>query len=126
MRIVTDGRVAKFVSEVVGKGFVPPFTCMGIERHGEVIAGVLFNVYEPPDVHVTVAGYGWTKGFLADVGAYVFGTLKCERMTAITEQPRIVRIAERLGGQVEGRLRHHFGVGRDGYVIGILASEYKY
>lgn len=124
--IISDERVARFVSDAVGKGFVPPYTCMGIERDGQIIAGVLFNVYEPPDVHVTVAGRGWTKGFLADVGQYVFGSLKCERITAITEQPRIVRIAERLGGQVEGRLRNHFGQGRDGFVVGILKEDYRW
>jgi RimJ/RimL family protein N-acetyltransferase len=124
--IVTDERVAKFISDAVGKGFVPPFTCMGIERHGEIIAGVLFNVYEPPDVHVTVAGHGWTKSFLTDVGQYVFGTLRCQRMTAITEQPRIVRIAERLGGQVEGMLRNHFGPGRNAFIVGILKEDYPW
>lgn len=47
-------------------------------------------------------------------------------MTAITEQPKIVRIGERLGGQVEGCLRNHFGPMRDGYVIGILKNEYRF
>jgi RimJ/RimL family protein N-acetyltransferase len=126
LRIVGDDRVAKFISDAVGKGFVPPFTCMGIERDGQIIGGALFNVYEQPDIHVTVAGKGWTRGFFAEVGQYVFGTLKCERITAITEQPKVVRIAERLGGQVEGCLRHHFGKGRDGYVIGILKDDYRW
>jgi RimJ/RimL family protein N-acetyltransferase len=124
--IVTDERVAKFVSESVGKGFVPPYTCMGIERDGEVIGGVLFNVFEGPDIHVTIAGTGWTRGFFAEVGHYVFDQLKCERMTAITEQVKVVRIGERLGGQVEGLLRNHFGKGRDGFVIGILKEDYPW
>jgi RimJ/RimL family protein N-acetyltransferase len=123
---VSDDRVAKFVSDKVGKGFVPPFICMGIERDGQIVGGALFNVYEPPDIHVTVAGQGWTRGFFAEVGQYVFGALKCERITAITEQPKVVRIAERLGGRVEGRLRNHFGKGRDGYVIGILKEDYPW
>lgn len=126
MKIVTDERVARFVSDATGQGFVPPYTCMGIEKDGDIIAGVLFNVFEGADVHVSVAGAGWSKGFLADVGHYVFGILKCERMTAITEQPRIIRIAERLGGQIEGRLRDHFGPGRDGYIVGILKHEYRF
>lgn len=124
--IVTDERVARFVGERVGSVIVPPFTSMGIERDGEIIAGVIFNHFERTDVHVTVAGHGWTKGFFAEVGHYAFGTLKVCRMTAITEQPAIVRIAERLGGQVEGLMRDHFGPSRDGYLVGILKQDWKF
>lgn len=124
--IVSDERVARFVSEQVGAGLCPPFTAMGTERHGKIINGVIFNCFEGADVHVTIAGHGWTKGFLADVGQYVFGKLKCERITVQTEQPKIVRIAERLGGQVEGLKRDHFGKGRDAFIVGILKHEYRF
>ncbi len=125
-RYVADERVARFVSEMVGHAFVPPFTCMGIEKDGQVIAGVIYNVFEGADVHVTIAGRGWTRGFLSDVGAYVFGALKCERITVQTEQAKIVRIAERLGGQVEGLKRNHFGRGRDAFIVGILKEDYPW
>ena len=124
--IVTDDRVARFVGERVGASIVPPYTAMGIEHEGEIIAGVVFNHYERFDVHATVAGRGFTKGFLADVGEYVFGQLKCIRITVITEQPKVVRIAERLGGQVEGLLRNHFGPDRDGFLVGILKEDYPW
>lgn len=124
--IVTDERVARFVSEKTGVAFVPPYTVMGIERDGEVIAGVLFNIFEGADVHMSVAGSGWTKGFLAEVGHYAFDILKCERITALTEQPEVVRLAERLGGQVEGLMRNHFGRGRNAFVVGFLRDEWKF
>lgn len=124
--IVSDDRVARFVGETIGVGFVPPFTCMGIEKDGEITAGVLFNIFEGADVHISVAGHGWTKGFFAEVGHYVFSVLGCERMTAITESTEVVRLAERLGGQIEGCLRGHFGKNRDGYIVGIIKSEYKF
>lgn len=123
---VNDERVAAFVSEALGTNFLPPYTCMGIEKDGEIIAGVVLNVFEGADVHMSVAGSGWTRGFLADFGNYVFEQLKCERVTAITEQPKVVRLAERLGGQVEGLMRNHFGAGRNGYIVGILKSEYRF
>lgn len=126
MKIVDDDRVARFVGERVGAVICPPFTSMGIERDGEIVAGVVFNHYEVTDVHVTIAGHGWTRGFLAEVGHYVFGALRCERITVITEQPEVVRIAERLGGEIEGLMRNHFGQGRDGFVLGILKSDYRY
>lgn len=126
MTIVTDERVARFVAEIVGQGFVPPFTCMGTERNGQIINGVIFNCFEGADVHVSIAGRGWTRGFLADVGHYVFDTLKCERITVQTEQPKIARIAQRLGGQIEGLKRNHFGKGRDAILVGILAGDYRF
>lgn len=124
--IVSDVRCAKLVSDALGMGFCPPYTCMGIERGGEVVGAVLFNHFEGADVHVTVAGHGWTKAFLRAVGRYVFETLGCVRMTAVTGSDEIARFAERLGGQREGLLRSHFGVGRDGIICGILASEWKF
>ena len=124
--IVTDARVAAFVGDAVGSSIVPPFTSIGIEHEGQIIAGVVFNHFEGFDVHATVAGRGFTKGFLADVGEYVFGQLNAIRITVITEQPKVVRIAERLGGQVEGLLRSHFGPSRDGFLVGILKEDYPW
>ena len=126
MKIVDDERVPRFVGERVGSVICPPFTSMGIEKDGEIVAGVVFNHYEVTDIHVTIAGHGWTRGFLAEVGHYVFGALRCERITVITEQPEVVRITERLGGEIEGLMRNHFGQGRDGFVLGILKSDYRY
>ncbi len=124
--IVADDRVAKFVSEEVGAALVPPFTAMGIERDGEITAGVVFNCFEGADVHFTAAGKGWTKEFMRAVGDYVFRQLGCLRMTATTEQESVVALACKLGGQIEGRMRNHFGVGRDGVIIGVLAEEYRF
>ena len=124
--IVTDIRVVEFVSEQLSTSFIPPFTTIGLEKDGDIVAGVILNVFEGPDCHMSVAGHGWTRGFLADFGDYVFNQLGCERVTAITEQPKVVRLAERLGGKVEGLLRSHFGRGRDAYIVGILKEEYRF
>lgn len=124
--IVSDERVVRFVSKVLGVGFVPPYTAMGVERDGQIVGGVLFNVFEGADVHVSAAGAGWTRGFLRAVGDYVYGTLACERMTLTTEQPAVAALALRLGGQVEGQLRSHFGPGRDAILIGVLRDDWRY
>lgn len=126
LKTVDDERVVRFVSAMVGRGLFPPFTTLGIERRGEVVGGVIFNCFTGADVHVTVAGKGWTAGFMGEVGDYVFRQLGCSRMTAITEQPRVAFIAQRLGGRVEGTLRDYFGPGRDAQIIGILKQEYAF
>lgn len=124
--IVSDDRVVKFVSDLTGKAFCPPYTAMGIERDGKIVGGVLFNVFEGSDIHVSVAGSGWTRDFLRAVGDYVFGLLGCERMTAITSNELTATFVERLGGKHEGVLRNHFGPGIDGIVGGILRDEWLF
>lgn len=124
--IVTDGRVPAFVGARVGATIYPPFTAMGIEKDGEIIAGAVFNCFTGHDVEVTVAGRGWTRGFFKAVGAYVFDQLGCGRMQFTTEQEDVANLAERLGGVREGTLRDKFGEGRDGIVIGVLRQEYKF
>lgn len=124
--IVSDDRIARFVAKEVGCVINPPYTLMGIEQSGEIVAGVVFNHYTLHDIHFTAAGRGWTRGFFAEVGAYVFGTLKCLRMTAVTEQPKVIRLAEKLGGSVEGMMRDHFGKNRPGYIVGILKDDYPW
>lgn len=124
--IVAGERVARFVSERCGIAVCPPFTTLGIEREGTIAAGVIFSCFEGHDVHITAAGEGWTPGFIRAVGAYVYDQLGCIRMTVTTEQDAVVKLACKAGGQVEGCLRDHFGGGRDGWVVGILRSEWKF
>lgn len=124
--IVSDDRVAPFVARECGVQIVPPYTAIGIEQSGEIVAGVVFNHWTGSDVHMTAAGSGWTKGFLADIGDYVFNKLNCSRMTAITEQQKVVRLSERLGGEVEGILRDQFGPSRPGYMIGFLKADWRW
>jgi RimJ/RimL family protein N-acetyltransferase len=124
--IVTDDRVARFVGARVGTIIYPPFTAMGLERAGEIIGGIVFNCFTGRDIHISVAGSGWTRGFLQEAGRYVFGQLGCARVTLITEQAAVAALAHRLGGRTEGLLRDFFGPGRDGVLIGILREDYPY
>jgi RimJ/RimL family protein N-acetyltransferase len=124
--IVSDERVAKFVSDKLGFGLCPPWTAMGIERDGSIVAGVVFNHFEGSDIHFTVAGSCWNRKFFQECGVYAFEALGCGRVTAITEQKKVVELLLKLGGKVEGCLRSHFGHGRDGIIVGILKDEYRY
>lgn len=125
-RIVTDGRVAEFVGQACGAIIYPPFTAMGLERDGAIVAGAVFNCFTGADVAVTVAGSGFSRAFIAAVGVYVFEQLGCLRLSITTEQERVIDIAKRLGAQTEGRKRNHFGQGRDGIVLGILKEDWRF
>lgn len=126
--IVTDERVARFVADRCGAVLSPPFTCMGIERDGKVVGGVVFNVFTAFDVSVTVAGDkgAFTLPFVRAVGWYVFHQIGKVRMTIITHQDSVVDIAMRMGAEIEGCKRNQFGVDRHGFVLGILKTDWKF
>jgi hypothetical protein len=62
----------RFVGERCGTIIYPPFTAMGIERDGEITAGVVFNCYTGNDIAVTVAGGPFNRGSSRQLGKYVF------------------------------------------------------
>lgn len=123
--IVSDERVARFVSNVLGHALCPPYSVIGTDIDGEIVNGVLFNCFEGANVHVSAAGGRWGRDIIRAVGRYVYGQLGCERMTITTEHERVARYAERLGGQREGLLRSHFGPSRDAIIVGILKAEFR-
>jgi hypothetical protein len=122
--IVTDERIALFVSNALQIALCPPYTCLGLEREGEIIAGVIVNGWEARNAHVTVAGRGWTREFIKAVGEYIFGQLRCLRMTITTPDPQVAEYAQRLGGEVEGVMRDYYGEGEDAFLVGILAKDW--
>ncbi len=126
--IVTGDAVARYVSEKLNVSICPPFSAIGIERDGKIVAGTIFSQFEHPDIHVTVAGEtgAFTHNYLRAVGEYVFKTNGCIRMTIVTEQPKVIEIATRLKAQPEGRIRNHFGPGRDAIMLGILKDDWPF
>lgn len=125
-RIVTDIRALEFVSRECDTEFIPPVNYFGVERDGRIIAAAVFSVFTKADVHISVAGSCATKEFMRAIGVYVFDVLGMERFTAITEQPHVVRLMERIGGNVEGSMKNYFGLGRDGFICGVLVDKYKF
>lgn len=126
-RIVTDDRVAKYVSLKCECQLMPPFTAMGIERDGEIVAGVVFNNMSARDIEVTVAGERgvFTRDFIRAVGQYVFSALDCTRMSITTRSLDVCKIAVRLGGSCEGIKRDRHGEGQHAYMFGILRKDWK-
>jgi hypothetical protein len=126
--MVYGAPVARYVAQKVGQEFVPPFTAIGVEENGEVVAGGVFNHWTGCDVHLSIASEPGkiTRLFLKTMGEYVRDKLCCERVTFVTESPLVVSMALRLGAEHEGRMRNHFGPGRDGLVLGILKQDWKF
>lgn len=124
--IVTGARVAEYVGGKIDRVIYPPFTAMGLERDGHIVCGAVFNCFTGFDCHLTIAAEkgAITRGFLKEMGRYVGEQMACGRITFVTEQPYVIDLAKRLGAQTEGRIRNHFGPGRDATLLGILKEEW--
>lgn len=124
--IVTDARVAEYVGQKVDRLIYPPWTAMGLEHNGRIVCGAVFNCFTGYDCHLTIAAErgAITRNFLKEMGRYVGELMGCGRITLMTEQPEVIDIAMRLGAQIEGRIRNHFGPGRDAILLGILKEEW--
>lgn len=124
--IVTGDKVADYVGAKLGTTFVPPFTALGVERQGRVVAGVVVNVWTGPDAQLSIASErgALTRRFLRRLGRYLMDELGCIRATIETEQADVACIALRMGGKVEGVKRDLFGPGRNGTVIGVLKEDW--
>lgn len=125
--MLVDGeQVARWVSVQLGYALCPPYYAIGTERDGEIVNGVIFCGFEAYDVQVTAAGSGWSLPLVRALHGYVFDQLGCLRATFLTEKPKVVDYVVRLGGEVEGCLRNHFGEGRNATVIGLLREHAKF
>ena len=121
-------RVAAFVGARCGTAIVAPFTALGLERNGKLVAGCVFNVFTGPDIQVTVAALpgAITRAFVRACGAYVFGQLQCERASIETQHTAVVDLALRLGGVLEGCKHNAFGRDRHAHMLGILRTDWKF
>lgn len=122
--MIVDGEpVARWVSERLGFALCPPYYAVGEEVDGEIAAAILLSNFEQHDVQITAAGGRWSRRLLRALHEYVFGQLGVLRATFLTEQPKVVGYAKRLGGEVEGLMRNHYGKGRHATVIGLLRED---
>lgn len=126
--IVTGENVATYVAGKMGTQFYPPYTTIGVEKDGSVVAGIVFNGWTGPDVQLSIAAEpgAISRRFLSRVGSYITNELGCIRATCETEQPAVVKMVERMGGKVEGIKRNHFGEGRDATLVGVLKEDWKF
>ncbi len=124
--IVSGNVVADYVADRLGSAIYPPFTALGLERRGKIVAGIVFNCWTGPDAQLSIAAEPGciTKRFLRRVGAYLTNELGCIRATIETEHPHVVEMALRMGGKIEGVKRDLYGEGRDGTVIGVLKKDW--
>jgi hypothetical protein len=119
-------RVASFVGNRTGVVVYPPFVGLGLERNGELVAGVVLNCYTGHDINLCLASDrgAITRRFMREVADYVWRQAQCDRVTIETASSEVAELALRVGGLVEGVKRDAYGPGRNAFVLGILKADW--
>ena len=89
-KLITDtARVSDFCSRMLETEGWANYTAIGLERHGEVIAGVVYENFTGPNIFAHIAGVPgrrWmTREFLYAIFRYPFVQLGVNRITAPVE-----------------------------------------
>jgi RimJ/RimL family protein N-acetyltransferase len=118
MRVVTGtARIHEFVNDIHPLSFVEGMQGIGLERDGELIAGTIYEGYNPHSIWMHVAaipGARWlTRDYLRAVFRYPFVQLGVNRVGGWVEESNMAarKFDEHLGFREEARLR---GAARDG------------
>jgi hypothetical protein len=125
--------VGSYVGEKSGCGFEPGMyqALAVINESGDFCAGVVVSDFRGHDCQMSCAAetsVAWRGNVLNTIFEYVFNQLGCARCTAITKKSnrRTREFLERIGFQLEGRLRLGFDGTKDALIYGLLASECPY
>lgn len=104
--------IADFVQRMGGGGPFREFTALGLVKDGELVAGVIYNLYTGTSICMHVGakpGRRWlTRGFLYAAFDYPFNELKCRRVTGLvpSKNSDARRFDRHLGFEFEGIMRH--------------------
>lgn len=131
--IVSDApRVYAFVRQYVPINVVAGMQGLGLEKDGELVAGVLYEGYNGHNVwmHVgAVPGKRWmTKLFLQTCFYYPFVTLGCSRVSGYVEARNEVarRFDEHLGFKQEAVLKGAASDGGDVIIYAMSRGDCRY
>jgi len=127
-----DARVIEWVSARVDTVGFTGAVGIGLEQDGELIAGVVFDMYTKAGISMHVAALPtrrWmTRDYLYRCFAYPFLQLQCRRITGLVRVDNLEaqRFDEHLGFKREGLLREACEDGTDMIVYGMIREECRW
>jgi RimJ/RimL family protein N-acetyltransferase len=127
-----NDRVVSWVAQRIDEQRFEGAIGIGLEEDGELIAGVVFNMYTGPSICMHVAavpGRRWmTREYLWRCFAYPFVQLGCHRITGLVRVDNLEaqKFDEHLGFKREGLLRRACDDGTDMILYGMLRDECVY
>ena len=126
--------IADFVGNIIGQGQYFPFdeySALGLMEDGVLIAGVIYNHYNKPNIMAHIAdipGKKWlTRDFLFAMFDYPFNQLECNRITGLVpkKNKEARRFDTHLGFEYEGNMRHALP-DDDMLIYGMLKEKCKW
>lgn len=127
-----DELVRNWVAERVHEDRFSNEVAIGLEEDGQLIAGVVYNMYTGPSISMHVAavpGRRWiNRDFLWRAFAYPFLQLNCQRVTGFVREDNLdaQKFDEHLGFVREGLLRRACEDGQNMIVYGMLREECRW
>lgn len=125
-------RVSAYVTPRVDAEQFREYQALGLEREGDLVAGVVFDNKTSIGIMMHVASNGsrhWlTPEFLCACFSYPFVQEKLNRVTGLVRADNVEaqRFDEHLGFKREGKLRAACTDGTDLIVYGMLKSECRF
>lgn len=112
-------RVGTWVCDKTGGTYDPCSVAIGLEQHGELIAGVLFDQYNGKSIcmHVAAVGPNWlTREYLAVCFDYPFNQAKVTKILGLVDSKNTLarRFDEHLGFRLEATIED---AGKDGDLL---------
>lgn len=118
-----------YAERVLGVSFshTPATWLTSLDQQGNILGVAVFSRFTTGNCEITVASSSprfISKSFALAVAAYPFLQLACRRVTAIIAEDNIrsLKLAQRLGFQVEGTLRDWFP-GGNAKILGLLRQD---
>ncbi len=125
-------RVGDFVASKIKymKGGYKDYEAIGLEKGGDLIAGVVYTDYNESDgdlqLHIAATTPRWcTKNTIRMFLDYPFNQLDCVRVTCLcaADNLRIATFLDGIGFTREGVLRKAFGRKVDAIIFGMLKED---
>lgn len=122
-----DEALAEWIGWQLDCKFAPPYKCIGVMRGDKLVAAVLYNNFQLPNIQMTIASVSprWaSRQVIGRLFAYPFHELRCRRVSAVTKamnQPARAFLS-RLGFVPEGFHPQLFE-DDDGVSYGLLKND---
>ncbi|CAB3774009.1 GNAT family N-acetyltransferase [Paraburkholderia humisilvae] len=134
IRLIFDrsDEVTNFVAAMTGEARYDNCTTIGLEKGGQIVAGVLYQGHNGPNVlmHFSLQGsrHVITRAFVCAAFMYPFQVLGCNRVTGLvrTDNLEAQRLDQHLGFVREGVMRQGARDGTDFIMYGMLRQECRF
>ena len=124
--------VMRFVARLTGESRYDDFSTIGLEKDGKIVAGVVFQGHNGPNIlmHFALEGsrHLITPAFVCAAFAYPFQVLRCHRVTGLVRTDNVGAqvLDEHLGFVREGVMREGAGDRTDFIMYGMLKRECRF